>query len=91
MYITKHNREQIGVDFSVQYLMALYLVGSTEERFASVHLHQDAAKGPHVNCQVIGHSQQHLWGTVEATLDILVYLKQENMDSQTLPFPLSSK
>lgn len=39
-----------------------------------MHLYQDATQGPHIDGQVIGHSQQHLWGTVEATLDVLVYL-----------------
>lgn len=57
-------------------IRSLYLVGSTEERLSSVHLHQDATQGPHVDGQVVGHSQQHLWGAVEATLDILVYLKR---------------
>lgn len=52
-----------------------------------MHLYQDATQGPHVDGQVIGHSQQHLWGTVEATLDILVYLQKESMASQT-PFTL---
>ncbi len=69
------------------YFSSLYLIGSAEERFSSVHLHQDATEGPHVNGQVIGHSQQHLWGTVEATLDILVYLQKffkKNSQSDSL-------
>lgn len=52
-----------------------------------MHLYQDATQGPHVDGQVIGHSQQHLWGTVEATLDILVYLQKDNMASQN-PYTL---
>jgi len=40
-----------------------------------VHLHQDAAQGPHVDGQVVGHSQQHLGGAVEPALDVLVDLK----------------
>ena len=52
----------------------MYLIASTEDSFSNVHLYQAPTHGPHVNGQVIGHSQQHLWRTVEATLDILVYL-----------------
>ena len=48
-----------------------------------MHLYQDATQGPHVDGQVVGHSQQHLWGTVEATLDILVYLQEESAEGQT--------
>lgn len=58
----------------------MYLIGSAEERFPSVHLYQYATQGPHVNGQIIGHSQQHLWGTVEATLNILVYLKKKGRE-----------
>lgn len=50
-----------------------------------MHLYQDATQRPHVDGQVIGHSQQHLWGTVEATLDILVYLQNQNTASE-IPF-----
>lgn len=69
---------------SAQYFHSIYLVGSTEERFSSVHLYQDATQGPHVNSQVIGHSKQHLWGAIEATLDILVYLQKEHSQFRRL-------
>lgn len=68
--------KNLSVDTDVS--PATYLIGSTEERFSSVHFHQDAAQGPHIDGQVIGHSQQHFWGTVEATLDVLVYLQRES-------------
>lgn len=56
-----------------------------------MHLYQDATQGPHVDGQVIGHSQQHLWGTVEATLDILVYLQRERTNNQSCHLPLNSE
>ena len=55
-----------------------YLIGSAEERLARVHLHQDAAEGPHVDGQVVRHAQQHLRRAVEATLDVLVNLTGTN-------------
>lgn len=76
-YITKKQYRKKIVNISVQYFLALYLIGSAEEGFSSVHLYQDATQGPHVDGQIIRHSQQHLWGTVEATLDILIYLQKE--------------
>lgn len=56
-----------------------HLIGSTEERLPSVHLHQDAPQRPHVNRKVIRHSQQHLWRPIKATLNVLVYLKQNSV------------
>lgn len=67
---------------SKKYFSSWYLISPTEERFSSVHLYQDTTQGPHVNGQVIGHSQQNLWGTVEATLDILIYLKKKKKKSK---------
>lgn len=55
-----------------------------------MHLYQDATQGPHVNGQVIGHSQQHLRRTVEATLDILVYLRKIKTIQLNFPTPLKS-
>ena len=55
--------------------VCMYLIGATEERFPSMHLHQDAAQGPHVDGQVVGHPKQHLRGTVEPALDVLVDLR----------------
>lgn len=55
-----------------------------------MHLHQDATQGPHIDGQVIGHSKQHLWGTVEATLDILVYLQNKNASEIPL-VPMNSE
>lgn len=37
-----------------------HLIGATEEGLSGVHLHQDAAQGPHVNGQVVGCAQEHL-------------------------------
>lgn len=51
-----------------------YLIGATEQRLTRVHLHQNAAQGPHVYGQIIRHPQQHLWGPVEPALDVLVDL-----------------
>lgn len=36
------------------------LVGAAEQRFARVHLDEDAAQRPHVDGQVVGDAQQHL-------------------------------
>ena len=34
---------------------AVYLIGSTEQGLSCMHLHQDAAKRPHIDGQVVGH------------------------------------
>lgn len=35
-----------------------------------MELSQDAAKAPHVDGHAVGMAQEHLWGTVEAALDV---------------------
>lgn len=55
----------------------LYLVGATEERLSCVHLHQDATQRPHVDGQVVRHSQQNLRRSVEPALDVLVDLEDK--------------
>lgn len=52
-----------------------YLIGATEERLSCVHLHQDASQGPHINGQVIWHSQQDLRRAVKPALDVLIDLR----------------
>lgn len=64
-----------------------HLIGATEEGLSSVHLHQDAAQGPHVNGQVVGCAQEHLGRTVETALDVLVNLGEERGQSSEVPPP----
>lgn len=45
-----------------------------------MHLHQDASQRPHVDGQVIRHSQQDLGGAVEPALDVLVDLRGGRQD-----------
>ena len=52
------------------------LSGSWEERLTDVHLNQDTAQTPHVNCHVIRSAEQHLRRPVEPTLNVLVDLYQ---------------
>lgn len=37
---------------------------------ARVQLGHDAAQAPHINGHVVGMAQDHLWGSVEPTLDV---------------------
>ena len=62
-----------------------HLIGATEEGLSSVHLHQDAAKGPHVNGQVVGSAQEHLGRTVETALDVLVDLEKGRGQPSEVP------
>lgn len=55
-----------------------------------MHLHQDAAQGPHVNSQVVGCAQKHLRRPVEAALDVLVDLgKKQGTGQQSREVPAS--
>lgn len=68
-----------------------HLIGATEEGLSGVHLHQDAAQGPHVNGQVIGCAQEHLRRTVEAALDVLVDLGEgKGQQSEVPAFPVGT-
>lgn len=52
-----------------------YLIGATEKRLSCVHLHQDASQRPHVDGQVIRHSQQNLRRAIKSALDVLIDLR----------------
>lgn len=54
---------------------ACYLLHFTlpwEQRIACVEFSQNAAQTPHVNCHVVGLTQDDLWGAVEAALNVCV-------------------
>lgn len=44
----------------------IHLVAATEQRLAGVHLHQNAAQGPHIDCQVVRYAQQDFGGPIES-------------------------
>lgn len=56
-----------------------------------MHLHQDAAQGPHVNGQVVGCAQEHLRRPVEAALDVLIDLGTERGRGQQSEVPGSQR
>lgn len=49
-------------------LVGLVLAG--EQRVAGQQLGQDAAEAPHVDGETVARTQDHLWGSVEAGLDV---------------------
>lgn len=57
--------------------MLSYLIGAAEERLSCVHLHQDAAQRPHVDGQVVRHSQQDFRRSVKPALDVLIDLENK--------------
>lgn len=40
-----------------------------------MHLHQNATQGPHVDSQIVRHSEQDLRRTVESALNVLIDLR----------------
>ena len=50
------------------------LVFPAEQGLSRVHLDQDAAQAPHVNCQVIRYTEKNLWGPIETALDVMEHL-----------------
>lgn len=58
----------------VQTVSSTYLVGAAEERLSCVHLYQDASQRPHVDSQVIRHSQKDLRRAVKPALYVLIDL-----------------
>lgn len=62
---------------SLTYLQyASYLLNFTlswKERIACVELSKDAAQTPHVNSHAVGVTQDDLWRTIEAALDVGVH------------------
>lgn len=54
----------------------LHFTLSWEERIACVELGKDAAQTPHVNGHAVGVAQDHLWGAVEAALDVGVHWRK---------------
>lgn len=67
---------KVGADSRMN---VLHLVGAAEERLSCVHLHQDASQRPHVDGQVVRHSQQNLRRPVEPALDVLVDLQNKTI------------
>lgn len=62
--------------------MMFYLIGATEERLSCVHLHQDASQRPHVDGQVIWHSQQNFRRSVKPALDVLIDLGKQDANEE---------
>ena len=46
------------------------LVGSVEERFAHMHLDQNAPEAPHIDWHAVWQAQHNLWRAVEPALNI---------------------
>lgn len=55
----------------------LYLIRAAEEGLSRVHLNQDTSQRPHVDGQVIWHSQQNFRRSVKPALDVLIDLENK--------------
>lgn len=41
-----------------------------------MHFNEDASEGPHVDRQIVGKAEQYFGRSIEAGLNVLVYLKK---------------
>lgn len=69
--------QELILTFHVDDGVVSYLIRATEERLSCVHLHQDASQRPHVDGQVIRHSQQNFRRSVKPALDVLIDLENK--------------